>query len=244
MIPVQLVLKGLYSYQKEQVIDFEKLTEAHLFGIFGSVGSGKSTILEAISYALYGETERLNRQDDRSYNMMNLKSRELWIDFTFRRTSDQLYRFTVSGKRHKQQFEKISAFDRNAYEMKNGEWIPLESTDAEPLLGLSYKNFRRTVIIPQGKFEEFLQLRPKDRTTMLKELFGLEKYELLPQVSRLERQNDEQRTLLKGQLSQIQEADRQEIAKEENEITELTKRILSHEKKAREHQTELLGYRE
>ncbi len=243
MIPVQLVLKGLYSYQKEQVIDFEKLTEAHLFGIFGSVGSGKSTILEAISYALYGETERLNRQDDRSYNMMNLKSRELWIDFTFRLTSAKLFRFTVSGKRHKQQFEKISAFDRNAYEMKNGEWIPLESTDAEPLLGLSYKNFRRTVIIPQGKFEEFLQLRPKDRTTMLKELFGLEKYELLPQVSRLEKQNDEQRTLLKGQLSQIKEADAKEIAKEENEVTELTERILSHEKRARELESELLEYR-
>jgi exonuclease SbcC len=244
MIPVQLVLKGLYSYQEEQIIDFEKLTEAHLFGIFGSVGSGKSTILEAVSYALYGETERLNRQDDRSYNMMNLKSRELWIDFTFRLTSDRLYRFTVSGKRHKQQFEKISAFDRNAYEMKDGEWIPLESTDAEQVLGLSYKNFRRTIIIPQGKFEEFLQLRPKDRTTMLKELFGLEKYELLPQVSRLERQNDEQRTLLKGQLSQIKEADAQEIAQEENEVSELTARILSHEKKAKEHQAELLRYRE
>jgi DNA repair protein SbcC/Rad50 len=244
MIPVKLVLKGLYSYQAEQVIDFENLINAHLFGIFGSVGSGKSTILEAISYALYGETERLNRQDDRSYNMMNLKSNELWIDFIFRLASGKQFRFTVSGKRHKQQFEKISAFNRNAYELKNGEWIPLESADAEQLLGLSYKNFRRTVIIPQGKFEEFLQLKPKDRTTMLKELFGLERYELLPQVSRLGKKNDEQRTHLKGQLSQIKEADAQEIAKEEKEVEVLLKRIKSHEKRARAVQTELLGYRE
>ena len=83
MIPLALTLKGIYSYQSEQQIDFTALTAASLFGIFGAVGSGKSTILEAISFALYGETERLNQKDNRSYNMMNLKSDRLAIDFIF-----------------------------------------------------------------------------------------------------------------------------------------------------------------
>ena len=74
MIPLKLTIEGLYSYQEKQTIDFTSLTDAGLFGVFGSVGSGKSSILEAITFALYGETERMNKRDNRAYNMMNLKS--------------------------------------------------------------------------------------------------------------------------------------------------------------------------
>jgi exonuclease SbcC len=83
MLPLYLSIKGLYSYQSKQEIDFTKLTEAGLFGIFGKVGSGKSSILEAISMALYGETERLNKSDSRGYNMLNLKSDAAEIVFEF-----------------------------------------------------------------------------------------------------------------------------------------------------------------
>ena len=70
MIPLQLTIQGLYSYQEKQTIDFTRLTADGLFGIFGPVGCGKSSILEAITYALYGRTTRLNLTgDDRYYNM-------------------------------------------------------------------------------------------------------------------------------------------------------------------------------
>ena len=65
MIPLKLTLEGIYSYQERQTIDFTALSQAGLFGIFGAVGSGKSSILEAITYALFGETERLNARDKR-----------------------------------------------------------------------------------------------------------------------------------------------------------------------------------
>src|SRR5690625_7851410 len=81
MIPITLTLEGLYSYQERQTIDFESLTQAGLFGIFGSVGSGKSSILEAMSFALFGRTERMHARDNRSYNMMNLKSNRLYLEF-------------------------------------------------------------------------------------------------------------------------------------------------------------------
>ena len=83
MIPVFLTIEGLYSYQKKQVVDFARLTEAGLFGIFGTVGSGKSSILEAISYVLYDRIERLSKADKRSYNMMNLRSDRMYIEFDF-----------------------------------------------------------------------------------------------------------------------------------------------------------------
>ena len=55
MRPLQLKLKGINSYREEQVIDFETLTSQGLFGIFGPTGSGKSTILDAMTLALYAK---------------------------------------------------------------------------------------------------------------------------------------------------------------------------------------------
>ena len=219
MIPVRLTIKGIYSYQQEQTIDFTELTSANLFGIFGPVGSGKSTILEAISFALYGETERLSQRDNRSYNMMNLKSDELFIDFIFGsgKNRDE-YRFMVSAKRNKSNFEKISSFSRDAYWKVNGDWQAIESNSIDQITGLSYENFKRTIIIPQGKFQEFLQLGNKDRTQMLKELFSLGKYELFYQVASIEKKNKEKQFNIEGQLLQIDETSPEIIEAEESTL--------------------------
>ena len=80
MIPKRLTIKGVYSYQKTQVIDFTRLQEANIFGIFGKVGSGKSTILEAMMFALYDEVQRLN--NNQRSDLMNLKSNHLEIDLS------------------------------------------------------------------------------------------------------------------------------------------------------------------
>src|SRR5690606_34408892 len=230
MIPVTLTIKGLYSYQKEQTIDFSKLLEGQLFGIFGSVGSGKSTILEAISYALYGDTERLNKtNDNRNYNMMNLKSNELLIDFTFMNYDDQLYRFIVRGKRNSKQFDKVGTLERSAYKQVNGQWDPLESVSGEKVIGLSYDNFRRTIIIPQGKFQEFLQLGDSERTRMLKEIFQLEKYEFFYQTSSLEKKNNEEIQRLTGELAVFAEVNAESLAESKERLI-LLRNILEHSK--------------
>ena len=155
MLPLYLSIQGLYSYQDKQEIDFTKLTEAGLFGIFGNVGSGKSSILEAISYALYGETERLNKQEKRAYNMLNLKSNQAIIDFQFLNFENRKFRFVIQWKRRKR-FEDTTTIERTAYEWKCSNWIPMESVDGSAVTNLSYANFRRTIIIPQGQFKEFL----------------------------------------------------------------------------------------
>ena len=58
MRPLLLEIEGLQSYEERQVIDFEKLCQNGLFGIFGETGSGKSTILDAMIFALYAEIPR------------------------------------------------------------------------------------------------------------------------------------------------------------------------------------------
>ena len=200
MLPLKLSIEGLYSYQKKQTIDFTALTEAGLFGIFGAVGSGKSSVLEAIGFVLYGETERLNKTDKRSYNMLNLKSNQASIDFEFLNYENRKFKFVANWNR-KKKFDETTPLSRVAYEMIGQDWIPLDSTDATPIIGLSYDNFRRTIIIPQGKFKEFLDLKGKDRSDMMKEIFNLHKYDLSSKVGILQSATKSNLDQLKGQLS-------------------------------------------
>lgn len=228
MIPQKLRLKGIYSYQEEQVVDFEKLAEAQIFGIFGSVGSGKSTLLEAISYALYENTERLPK-NNRNYNMMNLKSKELEIDFEFRMQEGEEYRVYVKGRRNKKNFNNVSKLERTIYQKEGQEWQPINKT-AEAIIGLSYENFKRTVIIPQGKFEEFLTLTNANRSKMMKEIFGLNRYDLADSVRPILEKNNTQKNNVEGQLEQLADTSK-EAAKEAEEKLKTEKEKGEHFKK-------------
>src|SRR5699024_1092908 len=162
MILIKLTFEGVYSYRKRHNIDFQKLVDTGLFGVFGKVGSGKSSILEALTFALYGQTERLNaRGDNRNYNMMNLKSNESLFDFEFFNFKNDRYRVVRQYRRNSKKFEDVSQRNAVLYQWIRDEWIPLESVDQntiEKVVGLSYDNFKRTIIIPQGKFREFIEL--------------------------------------------------------------------------------------
>ena len=227
MIPVKLILQGLYSYQKREEIDFRKLTESHLFGIFGPVGSGKSSILDAISFVLYGETERMNSRENRNYNMMNLKSDQLFIEFDFITGKEgTTYRSVVKGKRNSKRFDDVKPYDRAAYKFTNNEWIPIEIEGLQAAIGLSYENFKRAIIIPQGKFQEFLQLGNSDRTKMMRELFNLGKFELSGKVATLESKNNQQLQLLQGKLQQLGDIKPEQIEEAENRLKELNETLL------------------
>ena len=226
MIPISLTIQGLYSYQKKQTVDFTKLTAAGLFGIFGGVGSGKSSILEAITFAIYGETDRLHKRDNRYYNMMNLKSNELLIDFIFESgTEGSVYRAMVTGKRNSKRFDEVKTLDRSAYRRIEGAWVPIDNVVLEKAAGLSYDNFKRTIIIPQGQFQEFLQLGNKDRTQMMKELFNLGKFELGGKVGSLEKKNNEKRQNITGKLQQLGEISPEQADGYQEQLTQLEKEI-------------------
>ncbi|MCD9853767.1 SMC family ATPase [Epilithonimonas sp. JDS] len=229
MLPIKLTIEGLYSYQTRQTIDFSELTQAGLFGIFGAVGSGKSSILEAVSFALYGETERMNSKDSRAYNMMNLRSNRSFIEFDFQNYENRTFRAVREFRRNAKRFDDVKVYNTCFYEEKNGEWIPLEHTNASEILGLSYENFKRTIIIPQGQFKEFLELGAKDRTQMMKEIFGLHKYDLQDKVSTKVSETKYELAELEGKLGTFEEVS-EELINQKSEELNLSKINFGKEK--------------
>ena len=227
MIPIRLIVEGLYSYQERQAIDFKDLTSFGLFGILGGVGSGKSSILEAITYALYGETERLNKQDKRSYNMLNLKSDRAFIEFDFENHEGNVFRCTRELRRNSRNFNDVRTQNTLFYEWKDETWSPLEHTDAEKLIGLNYTNFKRTIIIPQGQFKEFLELGAKDRTNMMMEIFQLHRFDLFDKVSALNSANRTELDQLNGRLQTYESVTSEEIEERNYSLTQSEERLKS-----------------
>ncbi|WP_186756017.1 AAA family ATPase [Echinicola salinicaeni] len=204
MIPIKLEIEGLYSYKEKQSIDFTQLTGAGLFGIFGAVGSGKSSVLEAILLALYGNTERLASKGEKN-SMVNLQSQAISINLEFKagKNNQQLYKASYLAKRNPKKFEDIKPATHTFYEQQAGSWMPLEM-GAEQILGMKMSHFRQTVIIPQGKFREFIEQKPKDRADMMKELFGLERFDLADRTRRLLSAEREKKTILNTKLEGLE----------------------------------------
>jgi exonuclease SbcC len=205
MIPIRLEIEGLYSYREKQVIEFETLTAAGLFGIFGAVGSGKSAILEGILIALYGNPERVSNSGERG-SMINLQHPQVMLNFTFKSGANNgsTYLARYSVKRNKKDFEKIDTATHTFYEQIHNEWVATEKNAAE-LIGMSRENFKQTIIIPQGKFREFIDQKPTERAQMMQDLFGLDRFDLSAQTGGLVKQAREEKIRLETQLKALEE---------------------------------------
>lgn len=180
MKPIRLRLAGLNSFREVQDIDFSKLCETGVFGIFGSTGSGKSTILDAITLALYGTVERAANN---TQGILNHAEDKLSVEYTFALASgDRRITYRAERAFRRSGDRTVKASTCRLVEIAEGiENVLASKADemtkkTEDILGLTVEDFTRAVVLPQGKFAEFLTIKPKERRLMLERLFSLEAY--------------------------------------------------------------------
>ncbi|TYP78020.1 AAA family ATPase [Paenibacillus methanolicus] len=180
MKPILLRLSGLQSYREMQEVDFARLCEAGVFGIFGSTGSGKSSILDAMTLALYGKVERAANG---TQGIMNQAEKQLSVAFTFELSGGgELRRYRVERQFKRGGDVSVSnTLSRFVELTEDGEIVHADKLAdvtrmVESRIGLSMQDFTRAVVLPQGKFAEFLSLTGKDRRQMLQRIFRLERF--------------------------------------------------------------------
>ncbi|MBV4419788.1 SMC family ATPase [Clostridium tyrobutyricum] len=201
MRPIKLKIKGLNSFIETQEIDFNKLMYRGLFGIFGPTGSGKSTILDGITLALYGEVAR------KSSNFINTNCSSLYVGFEFQISSKEINTYRVDREYRRDKDGRIRTKSARILDITCGEKILEEGVKSvnkkcEEIIGLQLDDFTRTVVLPQGKFSEFLTLSGKERRDMLERLFNLQKYgnDLSSKLSREVGLQKQKFNVLQGEL--------------------------------------------
>jgi exonuclease SbcC len=239
MIPIKLDIQGLYSYKEKQTIEFDKLTAAGLFGIFGAVGSGKSSILEAVLLALYGSTERLSDRGEKN-SMVNLQSDLLLLNFEFSsgKNNAKTYLARYSAKRNPKNFDDIKPAEHTFYEKVDGNWEPITAR-AEEIIGMKKEHFKQTVIIPQGKFREFIDQKPLDQARMMKELFSLERFDLSFKTGTLLKVVKEQKIRLETQLQGLEVYSEEGLTEKQNQFSELKTQATDASQKLNSAETEV-----
>ncbi|MFP7734579.1 SbcC/MukB-like Walker B domain-containing protein [Priestia aryabhattai] len=179
MKPINLTVSGLHSFREKQTVDFEALCSGGVFGIFGPTGSGKSSILDAITLALYGKVERAANN---TQGILNHGENELKVAFTFElENASHKKRYTVERSFKRTDELRVKSASSRLIEVEDETYVLADKTNdvnqqVQELLGLTIDDFTRAVVLPQGKFAEFLSLKGTERRQMLQRLFNLEQY--------------------------------------------------------------------
>jgi exonuclease SbcC len=186
MKPLRLILEAFGPYAGRQELDFADLKEESFFLIHGPTGAGKTSILDGISYALYGETSGGLRETRDLRSHFAPASVPTLVQFDFALGSRQ-FRVERSPEqqvpRQRGDGTKKQLGTANLWELVEGGEVPLATEKATlvdakvaDLLGFKASQFRQVVLLPQGRFQEFMLAGSSERQAILQNLFQTTRY--------------------------------------------------------------------
>jgi DNA repair protein SbcC/Rad50 len=181
-----LELAAFGPYAQAQRIDFSRLSSSGLFLLEGPTGSGKTTILDAITFALYGGLAGDESAEDRlrSHFAAPDAAPSVSLEFSVRGVRHRLTR----APEHRRPKRRGDGFTTEAAHVhlerhEGGGWVSLSANKAEAgemiteLIGLNRAQFTQVMLLPQGQFAKFLQAADDERRVLLSRLFGTQLYD-------------------------------------------------------------------
>jgi exonuclease SbcC len=185
MRPVRLDMHGFASFRDEAAVDF---TDADFFALVGPTGSGKSTVIDAMTFALYGSVPRWGHKKMVSLALAPTVARgtvKLVFEVDGQRyvVARELRRTGANVGQKAASLERLA--DSGGLARPGDQTFPMAkdldgvNEAVEKLLGLRYDDFIQCVVLPQGQFAAFLHAKPTERQDILLRLLGAEHYRLM-----------------------------------------------------------------
>lgn len=185
MLPKKIIMENFGPFVHEEV-DFDEMTEAPLFLISGKTGAGKTTIFDAITFALYGDASGGVRSSNEIRSSFAEPTEETRVQFIFEHQGRQysierwpkqtLAKKNGKGETTKNQKVQLSIFNDAGQEAEAYTKVDAVNEVIYQILNLQKDQFRQIVMLPQGEFRTFLNANSTEKETVLRSLFGTNFY--------------------------------------------------------------------
>ena len=186
MRPHKLTLCAFGPYAAEQVIDFDQLGGRNLFLITGPTGAGKTTVFDAICFALYGRASSMERDGAALRSHFAAGDAETFVELEFS-LGDKRYRVRRSPWQLRPK-KRGSGLTESEHDAEFKEMVAGSVTISKPAavdpkvvetLGLTYEQFRQIVMVPQGEFRKLITAGTREREDIFRKIFGTEQFLLI-----------------------------------------------------------------
>lgn len=182
MKPIKLTLSGFITYRDTQTIDFTKFEQGSLFIVSGATGSGKTTIFDAICFALYGKISSQNRGEGEELRSQYLSPEDdkTFVEFEFQENGERIRIRREPRQVMKRPRGKIDTVSEEV-ELYLGNEVMTSKREVDEkiveLTGLTWDQFTKIVMLPQGEFRKFLSASSKEKEEILRKIFDTVPYQ-------------------------------------------------------------------
>lgn len=201
MRPLKLTMSAFGPYAGVETIDFGKLKDKNIFLITGPTGAGKTTIFDALSYALFGEASGSSRDKDSLRSDFALPETATYIELEFE-LREKVYKITRFPQQERKKARGEGFVSKNSEAhliLPEGDIVTKVNNVDEKIssiLGINKNQFRQIVMLPQGEFRKLLEANSEEREGIFRKIFGTETFETI------QRKLDEQKKVVYRKISE------------------------------------------
>jgi len=246
MKPLKVEFQAFGPYPEYECVDFNLISSKGLFLICGKTGTGKTMILDAMTFALFGKSSGSGRDDFSSMRCTNAdEERPTFVKLLFE-NNGRTYLFERRLEKKRKNFS--ASYNAGIYD-ENGEFQPffenpkekMLNEKAEEIIGLDYSQFVQVIVLPQGKFEKLLTSNSEDKERILTSIFGEDKWQRI--ADKLYEDAVSRKDALKQKQNRIETSLRDEDCETVKDLYELIEKTKQDSEELKE-EYERAGYEE